>query len=403
MRHQNSVFHGLTKQLPWPQFERLVAKHGADHRVRRLDSKSQLLALLFGQLAGAESLREIEAGLLSHRSRLYHLGARPAARSTLADANASRPWALFAELFAVMAQQASRATRRKLAPEIAQGTHILDATKVKLSGLSADWARFSKDHCAAKLHIVYDPDAALPLKAEVTSDRVHDIVPAKAWEIAPGATYVFDMAYYDFGWWAKLDTLGCRFVTRLKRHTKLIELEQRELPQEPPQETKILSDRVGLLPRRLARSRKNPMAKPVREIVLLIATGKQLRVVTNDLEAPASEIADLYRQRWQIELFFKWVKQNLKIRHFLGTSENAVRIQLFVALIAFLLLRAAQAAQANQPSTPAALAQPRTFARLVRLNLMHRRPLGQLGKPQNPEPPDPRQLAWSFATAGTGQ
>ncbi len=403
MRHQNSVFHSLTKQLPWPQFERLVAKHGADRRVRRLDSKSQLLALLFGQLAGAESLREIEAGLLSHCSRLYHLGARPAARSTLADANAARPWALFAELYAVMVAQASRATRRKLAPELAQGTHILDATKVKLSRLSADWARFSKDHCAAKLHIVYDPGAALPLKAEVTSDRVNDVVPAKAWEIAPGATYVFDMAYYDFGWWAKLDALGCRFVTRLKRHTKLIELEQRELPQEQPQETKILSDRLGLLPRRLARSRKNPMAKPVREIVLLIATGKQLRVVTNDLEAPASEIADLYRQRWQIELFFKWVKQNLKIRHFLGTSENAVRIQLFVALIAFLLLRAAQAAQLNQPGAPSAIAQPRTFARLLRLNLMHRRPLGQLAKPQRPAPPDPRQLAWSFATDGTGQ
>ena len=404
MRHHNSVFHGLTKHLPWSQFERLVAKHKADHRVRRLDSKSQLLALLFGQFAGAESLREIEAGLLSHGNRLYHLGARPAARSTLADANASRPWALFAELFAVMAQQASRATRRKLAPEMAQGTHILDATKVRLSGLSADWARFSKDHCAAKLHVVYEPTAALPLSAEVTSDKVNDIVPAKAWEIAPGATYVFDMAYYDFGWWAKLDAQGCRFVTRLKRHTKLIELERRQPPQDQhPGHAEILSDRVGLLPRRLARSRKNPMAKPLREIVLIIATGKQLRVLTNDLEAPASEIAELYKQRWQIELFFKWIKQNLKIRHFLGTSENAVRIQLFVALIAFLLLRAAQAHQANQESTPAALTQPRTFARLIRLNLMHTRPINALDRPQTTHTHDPRQLAWGFTPTGTGQ
>ncbi len=404
MRHQNSVFHGLTKQLPWSQFERLVAKHKADHRVRRLDSKSQLLALLFGQLAGAESLREIETGLLSHGNRLYHLGVRPAARSTLADANASRPWTLFAELFAVMAQQASRTTRRKLSPEIVQGTHILDATKVKLSGLSADWARFSKNHCAAKLHVVYDPHAALPLRAEVTSDKVNDIIPAKAWEIASGATYVFDMAYYDFAWWAKLDAQGCRFVTRLKRHTKLIELERREGPQDQHSgHAEILSDRVGLLPRRLARSRKNPMAKPVREIVLLIATGKQLRVVTNDLKAPAREIAELYKQRWQVELFFKWIKQNLKIRHFLGTSENAVRIQLFVALIAFLLLRAAQAHQDNQASKSAALAQPRTFARLIRLNLMHRRHINTLDRPQTPHAEDPRQLAWSFTPTGTGQ
>jgi hypothetical protein len=137
----------------------------------------------------------------------------------------------------------------------------------------------------------------------------------------------------------------------------------------------ILSDRIGLLPQRMAWSRNNPFTGPVREITVRIATGKVIRILSNDLGAPPSEIAELYKQRWQIELFFKWIKQNLKIRHFLGTSENAVRIQIFVALIAYLLLRTAQACQD-------AVTQPLAFARLVRLNLMHRRHVNHLGQPE---------------------
>lgn len=136
MRHENSVFHGLQKHIPWAVFDRLVDKHKADHRVRRLDTKSQFLALLFGQLAGAASLREIEAGLMSHEARLYHLGAKRPARSTLSDANAKRPSALFAELFAHMATTASRRTRRRLADAV----RILDATRIELSSLSAGWS-----------------------------------------------------------------------------------------------------------------------------------------------------------------------------------------------------------------------------------------------------------------------
>ena len=146
MRHENSVFHALTKHIPWAVFDRLVKKHGADFRIRRLDSKSQFLALLFGQFSGASSRREIEAGLMSHRARLYHAGARRAARSTLADANAKRPWAVFADLFAHMAATANRSTRRGMGDAV----RILDATKLRLSPLSADWARFSDDLCAAK-------------------------------------------------------------------------------------------------------------------------------------------------------------------------------------------------------------------------------------------------------------
>ena len=368
MRHHNSVFHQIQKHVPWSVFEQLVDEHKADRRVRRLTTKSQFLALLFGQLAGAVSLREIEAGLSSQQSRLYHVGGRSVARTTLAEANASRPSAVYSGLFAHIAASASRRTRR----HIKDAVRILDATRIELSSLRSGWADMVSSHRAIKLHVSYDAQAQTPLAVNVTGQKTNDITPAKAMRIEPGMTYVFDLAYYDFGWWAQLHTKGCRFVTRLKSHTRLEVTAEQPLPGD---NRAILADRIGLLPQRMARSRKNPMADPVREIEVRISTGKTIRILTNDLDAPASEIADLYKQRWQIELFFKWIKQNLRIRHFLGTSENAVRIQIFVALIAYLLLRLAQACQDT-------VVQPLAFARLVRLNLMHRRPITTLRQPE---------------------
>jgi len=368
MRHHNSVFHQIQKHVPWSVFEQLVDEHKADRRVRRLTTKSQFLALLFGQLAGAVSLREIEAGLSSQQSRLYHVGGRSVARTTLAEANASRPSAVYSGLFAHIAASASRRTRR----HIKDAVRILDATRIELSSLRSGWADMVSSHRAIKLHVSYDAQAQTPLAVNVTGQKTNDITPAKAMRIEPGMTYVFDLAYYDFGWWAQLHTKGCRFVTRLKSHTRLEVTAEQPLPGD---NRAILADRIGLLPQRMARSRKNPMADPVREIEVRISTGKTIRILTNDLDAPASEIADLYKQRWQIELFFKWIKQNLRIRHFLGTSENAVRIQIFVALIAYLLLRLAQACQDT-------VVQPLAFARLIRLNLMHRRPITTLRQPE---------------------
>jgi Transposase DDE domain/Domain of unknown function (DUF4372) len=362
MRHHNSVFHAVSKHIPWAVFDRLVDEHGGDRRVRRLPTKSQLMALLYGQLSGAQSLREIEAGLSSHRARLYHLGTHAPARSTLADANAVRPCEVFTGLFAQMVGQANRGLRKK----IGEAVRLIDSTGLKLSGLSG-WARYSAGVCGAKLHVVYDPDAARPLYAALTAARVNDIVPAKQMPIEAHATYVFDLGYYDYGWWAKLDAAGCRIVTRFKKNTPLAVVAELPVAVGSP----VLSDRIGHLPQRMASSRQNPFSDPLREVRVNTETGKQLRILTNDLDAPAEEIADLYKRRWQVELFFRWIKQTLKIRHFLGTSENAVRIQVTVALIAFLLLRLAQAAAKTVES-------PLAFARLVRANLMHRRSLDAL-------------------------
>src|SRR5260370_5826177 len=152
----------------------------------------------------------------------------------------------------------------------------------------------------------------------------NDITADKAMAIEAGATYVFDLGYYDYGWWAELDQTGRRIVTRLKSNTTIIVVEDR--PVSPG--SSVLSDRTGYLPKRLAASRQNPMAGLVREIRVMIETGKVLRIFTNDLEASAQEIADLYKRRWAIQLFFPWVKQTLKIRHFLVTPEKPLPIQI---------------------------------------------------------------------------
>ena len=354
-----------------------MEKYGADQLVRKLTTKRQFIALLYGQFSGSTSLREIVTGMAGHETRLYHAGAAPVKRSTMSDANSKRAWQVFSQLFAQMLPQAHRGLRRATTDAV----RLIDSTSVRLSSLSEDWATFSADVFAAKAHIVYDPNADRPVYFAVTPAKVNDITAAKAMPIEPGATYVYDLGYYDYSWWAGLDEAGCRFVTRLKKNTPFSVIKQNRTPKN----SNIVSDRIGHLPARLANSRKYPLQVPVREITAIIDTGKLLRIVTNDLDAPAEEIADLYKQRWQIELFFRWVKQTLRIRHFIGVSENAVRIQIAIALIAFLILLMAQVVQKTVHS-------PLKFARLVRANLMHRRPINDLLSPLQPIPINSNQL-----------
>lgn len=366
MPHHNTVFRDILKLVPWHRFEALVDQYDADARVRRLPTKVQFMALLYGQLSGASGLREIVTGLSSHEARLYHLGAAPVRRSTFSDANANRPFAVFSDLLALMMKQAHRSLRRTMA----EAVYLIDATRLPLNGHSADWAQFSTNVCGAKAHVIYDADADRPIYAAVTAANVNDITAAHRMPIEPGATYVFDLGYYDYLWWAALDTAGCRIVTRFKANTPLHVVEELAVADA----SDVLSDRIGFLPARQAGSRRNPMQDAVREVRIMTSTGKVLRILSNDLDAPAREIADLYRRRWAIELFFRWVKQTLKITRFVGTSENAVRIQIAVALIAFLLLRMAQTAQKT-------IRSPLVFARLIRANLMHRRSINTLLEP----------------------
>jgi len=416
VRHENSVFHDLLKQIPWSRFDARVTAYQADARVRCLSTKSRFVALLYAQVAGTASLRETVTGLRSHANRLYHLGARPVRRSTLSGANARRPPAVFADLFADMVACADRGLRRS----IGEATLLIDSTSLVLDARSATWARFSASACGAKLHVIDDDAAERPIYAAISPARVNDITAAHAMPIQPGATYVFDLGYwsgmssptlthrapalcliarfrppaipplvialYDYAWWAELDAAQCRIVTRVKRNTPLEVIETLALPPGSP----ILSDRIGFLPGRQMHSRSNPMADAVREVRVLTETGKELRILSNDLDATAQEIADLYKRRWRIELFFRWIKQTLKITRFFGTSENAVRIQAAVALIAYLLLRLAHARQRAVVGTT-------TFARLVRANLMQRRRIDALLDPPTPTRGDARQIQFQWA------
>ena len=386
MPQQDIVFHGLLKQIPWGTFDRLVDRHNGDWDGRVTKSRPHLIAMLYAQFCGARGLREIEASLKSHAGKLYHLGGCTISKSALSTANASRPVEVFAGLLSALIAQLQNGYRRK----IRDCVRLVDSTSVRLSSLSGDWATFSTGVCGAKAHIIYDPDADQPLYLMVTPSNVNDITAAKAMPIEAGATYVFDLGYYDYGWWATLDQAGCRIVTRLKSNTPFEVVDDRPVAFG----SSILGDRTGYLPKRLAASRHNPMPGLVREVRVMIETGKVLRIFTNDLTASAEDIAELYKRRWAIELFFRWIKQTLKITHFLGTSENAVRIQMTVALIAFVLLRLAHDANKIVKS-------PLAFARLIHANLMHRRPIAGLLQKPSPPGPTPRQATFDFEPSAT--
>jgi len=220
---------------------------------------------------------------------------------------------------------------------------------------------------------MYEPQGAHPVCFAVTPERINDITAAQAMPIEPGATYVFDKGYYHFAFWAKLDSLGCRFVTRLKKNTPTTVLAEHSVTARG----NILFDRTVRLSERMMSHRRNPLDRPMRMIGVRIDTGREITVISNDLDTSAEDIAALYKMRWQVELFFKWLKQNLKIAHFLGTSHNAVSIQIISALIAFLLLRIAQLKAGTVLSLQA-------IARLAQSMALARRPIGDLFRP----PPD---------------
>jgi hypothetical protein len=379
MRHQPTVLDQVLQHLPWGVFDRLVAEHEGDARCRGFRSRDHLIALLAAALGGHHGLRQAVAALAPNRGPLRLAGAQAPARSTLSDASRHRPAALFTAFFqALLPSLAARAPRR----DLREAVRLIDATQLDLGRRMIGWLGLHRGQVAAKRHLVFDPRAERPVLFEITPARVNDLIPAKrALPIEPGATYVFDLGYYDFAWWASLDAAGCRFVTRLKRNTPFRVSESRAVAPDGA----ALADRIGRLPERLAASRRNPFVKPGREIVLRRETGRCLRLFTNDLTSPAEAIAALYKERWQIELFFKWIKQNLRISRFLGTSENAVRTQVATALIAYLLVRATKLRHRSELAAT-------TLLTVIRSHLFTRKPIPDLlsPPPRTKPPPNPQ-------------
>jgi len=315
-----------------------VAAHGGDHGVGRGDKawtcERHLKSLLFAQVAGLTSLRQIVTGLGAHGRWFYHLNLRPPCRSTLSDASAERPAAVFRDIVLALIPAAAGALRREGEAFI----RLLDATPIPLKGDGFAWAEANARTRGLKLHLLYDSRQGRPVWFDVTSPKIDDVVAGRAVALEAGATYVFDKGYTDYRWWSDIIAAGAVFVTRRKRNAHC-----RDIVEQPASGDGILADRRLKIGHRQPRGGApvNPLYEvELREIVVARPDHDQpLYLITNDLQRPATVIAELYKERWEIELLFKWLKQNLKIRSFLGRSENAVRIQIYVALIAFLLLR----------------------------------------------------------------
>ena len=387
MRYRDSIFVSLLKPISRRRFEAIVERHDGDAYDKTFDSWDHLVALLFAQLSGAGGLRGLEAGWNAHAHHHYHLGAGPIARSTLSDANARRPAAIFAETFAMLSAQADRHLRR----EGAEMLRLIDASPIPLQALCT-WANWNGRTRGLKLHVVFDPHADHPRRVAITAANVNDVEVGRAAQIEAGATYVFDKAYCDYAWWTRLDAAGACFLTRPKSNARYEIVKRRALSNRIGDGFKVIDDADV----RLATQGKTKLAIPMRRVRVKRADGSRLSIVTNDLERSAIDIAMLYKARWQIELLFRWIKQHLQLTKFLGRSENAIRLQILAAMIVYLLLRIA--ARAHRLTMPAI-----RFAELVAACLFTRKPVTRIDKPpevnaSKPTPnTSPNQLQLCYA------
>lgn len=373
MQYQSTIFGQLLKALPRGRFERLAAAHATGRKKRSLDAWGHLVAMVFAQASGARSLRDLERVVDRQDGVMTHVGLKGLKRATLSDANRGRPAELFEAVAQVLAGQLAAAG--KTGRDVIR---LIDATRIFAGRRTESWTATG----GIKLHMMYDPGGERPVCFAVTPERVNDITAAQAMPVAEGATYVFDKGYYHYAFWAKIDAAGGRFVTRLKTNSPT-----RTILEQKPEGEAIRRDAIVALNERLSTTRANPMARPLRLIEAGISSGRVITLISNDLESPAAEIAGLYKTRWQIELFFKWIKQNLKLGHFLGTSRNAIIIQIMAALIAYMLVRIAQLKSEAGIGLQAA-------ARLASAMLLVRRPIADILKPPPRPKPSSHQLSF---------
>jgi len=306
--------------IPRGAFERIVQRHQGDPYTKGFGCWQQLLAMVYVQLSGATSLRQLEAGFNAHPTQHYHLNARQVRRTTLSDANGRRDPVVFAELLQLLIAQAGRRLRR----DRVELLYLLDSTRVPLPG--------SGDH-ALKLHVLFEAATASVAAATITGQNVNDITEAHQLRIESGATYVFDRGYCDYNWWYEINLRCSRWVSRFKRDARLNYLAERRAAGD------ILRDSIVVFALRTPRGgHRNSYSTPLRRIEVQRPDAAPLVLATNDLHSPAEQIAALYKQRWQIELLFKWIKQHLQIRRLVGRNDNAARIQLLTALIAYMLV-----------------------------------------------------------------
>jgi hypothetical protein len=327
-----SIFAQILRLIPRTTFHKAVLEHEAERHARGFTCWGQLVAMLFCHLGQARSLREICNGLAASEGKLKHLGVPDAPkRSTLAYANEHRPWQLYETVFHQLLGQCQNEARGKKKFRFKNKLVSLDSTSIDLCAEIYDWAKYKRTKGAVKLHLVLDNEGYLPCFAVITPGKTHDITVGRTLRFEPGTIAVFDKGYVDYPWWKQITEDEAYFVTRLKEDLKYEVIGERETPQN----SNVRRD-VDIL------------VKPYRqdfELRLRLVTvwdedkQEEITFLTNHLKFGATTIARIYKERWQIELFFKSLKQLLRVKTFVGTSANALKIQLWTALIAMLLLK----------------------------------------------------------------
>jgi Transposase DDE domain/Domain of unknown function (DUF4372) len=383
-----SIFSQLLKLFSRLEFQQLVKETRAERHARGFPSWDQFVAMLFCQLGRAQSLREICGGLASCEGRLVHLGASAApSRSTLAYANAHRPWQLYEAVFHRLLGRCQELTARAQKKFRFKNKLLsLDATVIDLCASVFCWAKYQRTKGAVKLHLLLDHDGYLPTVAVITEGRVADVRVARELRFEPGTILIMDRGYVDFAWFDRLTAQGVFFVTRPKTGMAYEVVEHRKIDVN----RNLLSDQII----ELTSETGQKVAWQLRRIEIWVPEKEQrMALLTNHLDLSALTIAAIYKQRWQVELFFKALKQNLKIKTFVGTTANALRIQIWTALIAMLLLRYLQLRSTFGWSLSNLVA-------LLRMNLfVHRDLWAWINQPfdKPPEIPEPVQAHLALA------
>ena len=377
MAYCNTILSQLAAFFPRHDFEKLATQYHQGQKFRSFNRWSQFMAMTIAQLTGRKSLRDLVGNIAAQGKRIYHLGMRPTSRATLARVNDRQPYDIYKEMFFQLLQRCqARAPKHQF--KFKGKIYLLDATTVKLCLAIFPWATFRQTKGAVKLHFGLDADGHLPVFMDMTNGKKHEIDWARSLHLPAGACVVFDRGFTDYSWYGDLDKKKIIFVTRLKSNAKTYAYGNKRKPDSPT----VVRDQKVKLSGYTYTFRRIHYIDP--------ETGIEYQFLTNSRKLKASEVAAIYKERWKIELFFKWIKQNLKVKTFLGTSENAVLTQLWIALCLYLLL-AYLKFQANLGLSLSGI------LRLLQLNLFDRRSMTDLFKPpDNPQPiKSPQLLLWN--------
>jgi Domain of unknown function (DUF4372)/Transposase DDE domain len=334
MNTGKTLFAQLMDFLPWSTFDRIVARYDGNRAVRKLPCAAQYHIMAFAQLTYRESLRDIEACLSAQTAKLYHMGLRePVRRSTLADANESRDWRIYAEFAQRLIAQARRLyANESLGMDLTNTVYALDSTTIDLCMSVFPWARFRSTKSAVKMHTLLDLRGNIPSFIHISDGKLHDVHALDMLIPEPGAIYVMDRGYIDFGRLHALHQAGAFFVTRAKSNLNA----HRVYSATTERSDGVIADQTIALDG--ARTSEDYPVHLRRIRFRDPETAKTLIFLTNQAALPALTICDLYKSRWQVELFFKWIKQHLRIKRFYGTSENAVKTQIWIAVSVYVLV-----------------------------------------------------------------